>query len=166
MLIKLDEEQQKYAMRIATERHEAKDISFRNETILCQKIDNSIGIPREYMPHFVGVMGEMAWGIFNGLKIDENIYEVRDPGFDFENTEIKTITYFGRGEPELKIQIKEFEKRKPDLYVLTRVNVNTSEVEILGKITRSNFDKIKIKKKYGENHPENFVVPLSKMEKL
>ena len=166
MKIIFNKEQLKKAIEIAVARHEAKDKSFRTKDIYFNKEKNSLGIANEYMPHLIGVVGEMAWAILNNLNLDEGIYKVRDCGEDFDGVEIKTTTYFGYGEPELKIKQQEFYKKTPNTYVLVRVNPKNLDTEILGKITRKNFENLKVVKKYGENLPVNFVVPLSKMEKI
>lgn len=166
MKIYLNKKQLQRAIELAIERHEAKDQSFRNASIYFPQKRNEFGISNEYIPHLIGVLGEMAWAAANGLQIDQNIYKVRDMGEDFDGVEIKTTTYFGAGEPELKIKKKEFESKRPKLYVLMRVNPNTLDIEVLGKITREKFNQNKVVKKYGPNLPENFIVPLSKMEKV
>lgn len=171
MKIELSDYQVDYAMKIAKQRHDAKHESFRNKTRYFNSnnsiLSNRLKIKPEYMPHYVGVLGELGWAIMNNLEVNETIYSVRDPGEDFKGVEVKTITYFGNQEPELKITQKEYQSRKkPKLYVLTRVSIDRNEIEILGKITRENFDKLKVEKQYGEKLPKNYVVPLSLMEKV
>jgi hypothetical protein len=166
MKIKFNKEQIQKAVETAIARHEAKHVSFRNKNIYFPHKKNEFGIPNEYAPHLIGVLGEMAWATVKGVPIDENIYKVRDKGEDFRGVEIKTVTYFGKGEPELKVQVKEFHKKHPQLYVLMRVDPNTLEVELLGKITRKKFDTLKKKKRYGAKLPENFIVPLSQMDEI
>lgn len=166
MKIKFNQEQIKKAVDTAIARHEAKNISFRNKSIYFPEKRNEFGIPNEYAPHLIGVLGEMAWATVKGIPIDEKIYKVRDKGEDFKGVEIKTVTYFGKGEPELKVKVQEFNKKHPSVYVLMRVDPNTLEVELLGKITREKFNAIKIRKKYGEKLPENFVVPMSKLDDI
>ena len=143
----------------AKKRHDSRDISFRNARRFHQSGD-------QYEPHTVGLFGEVAYAKLKGLKVNTLIYPVRDGGEDFKNIEVKTITYYGPGEPELKIPLKEYAKRKPPmLYVLCRVDLKKpNRVEVLGEITRENFDKKKVQKKYGEgHHPVNYIVPLSQM---
>ena len=143
----------------AKKRHDSKDISFRNARRFHQSGD-------QYEPHTVGLFGEVAYAKLKGLKVNTLIYPVRDGGEDFKNIEVKTITYGGPGEPELKIPLKEYEERKPPmLYVLCRVNMKKlNQVEVLGEITRQDFDKNKVQKRYGQgHHPVNYIVPLSKM---
>lgn len=173
MKIQLNKDQVEKAMELAKKRHDAKDISFRNKDVAVFENEKKKLLAKktktksEYMSHYIGILGEFGWAIANNLKVDENIYAVRDSGEDFDGVEIKTITYFGTGEPELKITQKEyFRRKKPKVYVLARISIDRDEIEILGKITRNNFDKLKIEKQYGRNLPKNYVVPLSLMEKL
>lgn len=173
MKIQLNKIQVQKAMELAKKRHDAKDISFRNKDVAVftnekkKLLAKKTKTKSEYMAHYIGILGEFGWAVANNLRVDENIYPVRDSGEDFKGVEIKTITYFGPGEPELKITQKEYNQRKkPKIYVLARIAVDRDEVEILGKITRSNFDRFKVEKQYGKNLPMNYIVPLSLMEKL
>ena len=169
----LDNKQLKYALDLAIKRHDAKDESFRNKDVK-RFMNNSksvmseeFKVDKQYMAHFLGVIGELGYALATGQEVDEEIYSVRDSGEDFEGVEVKTITYMGSGEPELKITTKEYQRRTPPkLYVLTRFNLRNNEVEVLGRITRENFDLFKKRKQYRSNLPINFIVPLSKMEKL
>ena len=173
MKFKLDKKQLNYALGLAMKRHDAKHSSFRNKDTTRFMNDSKgqmsekFSVDKQYMAHFLGVIGELGYSLATGETIDENIYSVRDDGQDFEGVEVKTITYMGSGEPELKITVKEYEQRKPPkLYVLTRFNLKNNEVEVLGRITRPQFDKVKIKKKYGARLPMNYIITLSKMEKM
>ena len=161
MIIKLSVEEQKFCADLGKKRHLAKHESFRNRN----RFDN---FEVEYMPHFLGVLGEYVYAKYAGLKLDEEIYAVRDSGEDFAGIEIKMLTYFGAGEPELKVPQKEFEKRtEVQLYVLVRTRKDAfANIELLGQITRKEFDLNKVAKKYGRYNPLNWIVPLSKMEKL
>ena len=172
MKIKLKKAELKYLFDLAKKRHDAKDPSFRNKSRIMPKDKNEsfedlFKIDKQYMPHFLGLVGEYAWSQYSGESADEEIYDVRDGGEDFKGIEVKTITYMGYGEPELKITQKEYEERKvPNKYVLARFDMKNKEVEILGTITRYMFDKKKKEKKYGQRLPNNFVVPVSEMRKL
>jgi len=160
MIIKLSKKEVSFAKKLAKKRHNAKNTFIRNRGILMKK--GSV-----YDPHTIGLIGEIAYAKFSGEEIDEEIYAVRDKGQDFHKVEIKTITYFGEGEPELKIKQKEFETKNPETYILVRVDKKElHSVELLGKISREEFDKSKVAKRYGRYNPDNWVVPLSKMEKL
>ena len=172
MKIKLNKEQLEYIYNLAKKRHDAKHQSFRNASQIMpeDKRDsfNSVyNIDKQYMPHFLGLVGEYAWSQHTGEAVDEEIYDVRDGGEDFDGVEVKTITYMGKGEPELKITQKEYEERKvPNLYVLTRFDIKNTEVELLGTISRESFDDIKVEKQYGSHLPKNYVVPVSKMKEI
>lgn len=161
-----------YLFNLAKQRHDAKHSSFRNASRIMsdeknEAFEDLFKIDKQYMPHFLGLVGEYAWSKYSGEPLDETIYAVRDGGEDFKGVEVKTITYMGAGEPELKITQKEYEARKkPNKYVLVRFDLKSKVVEILGTITRYMFDKEKVSKKYGRFLPNNFVVPVSKMRKL
>lgn len=171
MKFKLTKKQLNYALSLAMQRHDAKHTSFRNKDTnrfmneSKGSLSEKFSVDKQYMAHFLGVIGELGYSLATGESVDENIYSVRDDGQDFEGVEVKTITYMGSGEPELKITVKEYEQRKaPKLYVLTRFNLKSNEIDVLGKITRKSFEKKKVKKRYGARLPENYIVPLSYMD--
>jgi hypothetical protein len=173
MDIQLNEKELNYALDLAIKRHDAKHISFRNKdterfaNTTKTNIAGKMNVDKQYMAHFLGVLGELGWAMATGDVIDSNIYSVRDGGEDFSGIEVKTITYAGNGEPELKIPVEEYETRKPPkMYVLTRFNSDKNIIQVLGKITRENFDRVKTKRRYAVRKPMNYIVPLSKMEKL
>ena len=162
MKIKLTKEQLNYALDLAMKRHDAKHTSFRNKDTELFSNDTKKSISAR-----IGADKQLGWSLVTGEAVDEEIYDVRDSGQDFEGIEVKTITYMGRGEPELKITVKEYDRRTPPkLYVLTRFDSSTGVIDILGKITREKFDQVKVRKRYGARLPQNYIVPLSKMEKL
>jgi hypothetical protein len=172
MKFKLNSKQLNYALGLAKQRHDAKDESFRNKDVSRfmndskEELSEEFRVDRQYMAHFLGVIGELGYALATDQKVDEEIYPVRDSGQDFEGVEVKTITYMGAGEPELKITVKEYDKRTPpDLYVLTRFNLKKHEVEVLGQISRERFDLFKKKKQYGSSLPMNYIVPASAMNK-
>ena len=101
MVINLTKQEISFAKKLAKKRHNAKNTFIRNRGILMK--EGSV-----YDPHTIGLIGEMAYAKFIGEKVDEEIYAVRDKGQDFNKVEVKTITYFGDGEPELKIKQKQF----------------------------------------------------------
>jgi len=163
MTIQLTEKELTWCEGQAQKRHDKKNMRFRNTGILMENVDSSKH--KFYLPHLTGIVGEKAYGKLIGAEVDTRLYDVRDEGEDFKGVEVKTITYFGAGEPELKIKKAEYESKTPELYVLARVKTNClRKVELLGKITRKNFDIHKKSKQYGVNKPENWVVGLSSME--
>ena len=173
MKFKLTKKQLNYALSLAMQRHDAKHTSFRNKDTdrfmneSKGSLSEKFSVDKQYMAHFLGVIGELGYSLVTGEPVDENIYSVRDDGQDFDGVEVKTITYMGSGEPELKITVKEYDQRKPpELYVLTRFNLKNNEIDVLGKITRGEFDQRKVKKRYGARLPQNYIVPLSHMDQF
>jgi len=168
MFINFSKDELNYAINLGTKRHSAKDISFRNSGRIKIQSDVVIeSVDPQYYPHIIGVFGEMAYSKLIDEPIDTNIYAVRDSGEDFAGTEVKTITYFGSGEPELKIPHKEYKARNVQTYVLARIDKkDLAKIELLGRISRNEFEKKRVSKQYGPNYPENWVVPLSEMERL
>jgi len=174
-VISITKKEINYILSLAKKRHDAKPSNIKNSGIL---IDRDLNNPLEnYLPHFIGIVGEYAWAKHTNKNIDETIYEIRDDE-DFNGEEVKTITYYGTGESELKVKVQEYNNKKPLKYILARTNKDnilkalnsdsqkTLKVELLGEICRSDFEREKIKKRYGQYNPENYVVPLSKMKEL
>lgn len=172
-VIKINEKDVSKLLDLAKRRHDAKPNSIRNSGILIKRSEDPL---ENYLPHFIGIIGEYAWGSLTNKPIDEIIYRIRDSE-DFNGEEVKTITYFGAGEPELKIKIREFKEKTPKKYILARINKDnvletlktgkdSIEVELLGQISREDFDSKKKIKKYGANNPYNYIVGLSEMTSL
>ena len=147
-------------VHLSQKRHNPKDSSFRHKYCLVKNAKSTS------VPHEIGILGEEAYGRCVGLGIDREIYDVRDDGSDFEGIEVKTVTYFGSGEPELKIPVKDWTGKHKDIkkFVLARISLRDyKRVELLGEITRDQLDKAKKEKKYGPNKPLNYVVPASEL---
>ena len=167
MKILLNDRQIEFARELAKRRHEAKDKSFKNSGILTDTKKKTLVeeyiYDRSHKPHFLGLLGEIAYAAMVGKKIDTVIYSVRDRGFDVGNAEIKTSTWHGN-DIELKIKQKEFHTKHPDNYVLVRVNEHYfTRVELIGQIKREDFDKYKTTKQYGPNNPINYVVGVDRL---
>lgn len=162
MKISLSKEQLEYAKVLAAKRHEAKDISFRNSkrlhgNIKKTKVDHYV-LDITHKAHFLGVLGEMAYAEAVNGKIDTNIYELRDKGFDVNDVEVKASTWMS-GDIELKVQKNHFETKFPKKYVLVRIDENNFDsIEVIGEITRQDFDKNKKIKQYAPNYPINYIV--------
>jgi hypothetical protein len=163
MVITLEDKQIELAREWAKRRHEAKHISFKNKGMLVGR-QKPKTLVEEYIydkthkAHFLGLLGEIAYAAAVGAKIDTQIYDVRDTGADVNGVEIKTSTFTGHG-VELKIPQDEFKKKCPQKYVLARLNENLfNVVELIGEITREDFDQYKAIKQYGPNNPINYIV--------
>jgi len=109
-------------------------------------------------PHMVGMAAEIAYSRVTGRPFDRTIKESGD-GYDFPGgVEVKCSMFMGK-DVELKVKVREYARKKPNKYVLCRVSKDLKTVEILGEITRGQFDKIKRKKNYG--HQDNWVCGIS-----
>jgi hypothetical protein len=160
--ITLTKDQYNTCLQLAKNRHNSKNEKIRNKNTLMKDPK------KDYYPHLIGILGEMAWAIHTGQDIDSNIYKTTTKHHqDFVDTEVKTTTYFGDGEPELKIPKKEFKRKQAKLYILARVDIKKlTEIQILGTITHNKFVRRRKTKRYGKKYPFNWVVPLSKMEEV
>lgn len=162
MRIVLKNEQIKYAKELAKKRHEAKNIKFKNTGILTNTSKSTLVekyiSDRSHKPHFLGLLGEMAYAIASKGSIDTNIYSVRDTGFDVGDAEVKTSTWMGKN-IELKIKKSEFESKQPSKYILARIDENKfNVVELIGEISREDFDRHKVVKQYRPDNPVNYIV--------
>ena len=103
MKFKLTKKQLNYALGLAMKRHDAKHASFRNKDTdrfmneSKGSLSEKFSVDKQYMAHFLGVIGELGYSLVTGESVDENIYSVRDDGQDFDGVEVKTITYMGSG---------------------------------------------------------------------
>jgi hypothetical protein len=170
MKVLLNDRQIEMAREFAQRRHEAKSGSFKNSGILTdikkKTLVEEYIYDRLHKPHFLGLLGEMAYATAVGKKIDTKIYSVRDTGADVGEAEVKTSTFLGVG-VELKILQKEFETKSPKKYILTRLNENRfNEVELVGEISREDFAKHKTIKQYGPNSPINYIVGIRHLEPI
>ena len=162
MLIRLSDSEVKYCKDLGAKRHFAKHPSFRNK-------DRFDEFSVESMPHILGVIGELAYAKLYGKKVDEEIYEVRDDGTDFDGeTEVRTVTYAGSGTVDLKVPQSEYDRKSNvKTYVLAHVNQKKlNEVRLLGEISRDNFDKRKKKMQYGIRNPVNWIVTETQLDPL
>jgi hypothetical protein len=170
--VSLSPEEVRDSISLAHKRHDAKDPSFRHKRCLIKNAKSTA------VPHEIGILGEVAYGKYVGLEIDREIYDVRDGGSDFKDVEVKTVTYFGPGEPELKIPEKDWLGKHKDIkkFVLVRLDKSLVEaswkckiglrVELLGEIARTQFDKFKKTKTYGLGKPLNYVVRASQLRAI
>ena len=170
--IKLSEKELLEALDLAAQRHEAKHVSVRDtgprmtskyET----KLVDFIGDIR-YKPHFLGLLGEMAYAKATGGEINKEIYNRGDDHTgDVGRVEVKTSTWMGP-DIDLKITQREVEdiENQPERYVLMKVNEsNFSEVEFIGEISRGDFIEKATKKRYKPGYPMNYILDGRKLDK-
>ena len=170
MKVKFTDQELLFARDLAEKRHEAKHSSFKNKRRLGDfskktKVDLFVKHPT-HKAHFLGILGEMAYAKITDKQIDENIYKVRDTGSDVDDVEVKASTRLS-DDIELKVEKKHFETKFPKKYVLVRINEDAFRtIDVLGEITRENFDKHKRIKQYKPNYPVNYIVGMKDLELL
>jgi hypothetical protein len=170
MKIKFTDEQLLYARELAYKRHEAKHPSFKNKRRLGDfekktKVDQFVKHPT-HKAHFLGILGEMAYASLVNGSIDENIYKIRDTGFDVDDVEVKASTRLS-DDIELKVEKKHYETKFPKKYVLVRIDENAFRtVEVIGEIEREDFNKCKKVKQYRPNYPINYIVGIKHLKLL
>lgn len=163
--IKLSQKELLEALDLATQRHEAKHVSVRDTgPRMTSKYDTKlvdfIGDVR-YKPHFLGLLGEMAYAKATGGEVNKEIYNGGDDHTgDVGRVEVKTSTWMGP-DIDLKITQREVEEidNQPERYALMRVNEsNFSNVEFIGEISRDDFIKKATKKRYKAGYPMNYIL--------
>jgi len=97
--------------------------------------------PHRWYPHMIGLLGEMAFSKITGMPINEEIYAGGDRG-DFGTLEIKTRMCKDRN-PLLIVKKREWERKSPKRYILMRLDPSQEEAEVLGWISRGEFDELK-----------------------
>lgn len=150
--LKLTRYQQILAKSIGRTRSDAKPDGVRDESPYYYREKDDPAYP-----HIIGATGEIAYARVIGGEIDMRIMSKGDQ-YDFPGgIEVKTSTWEG-DDIELKAQVRLYEKKVPNKYVLVRVYKDLTTAEILGEITRKQFDRVKTKKNYG--HEDNWIVGL------
>ena len=162
-VVTLTEDELAYCKALGVKRHLAKHPSFRNSRdYRKQQFAGEI--------HMIGVMGEYAYHKLTGCELDKNIYATGDGGQDFEHNGKKVevrVSTFGPSGTELKVPKREYQRYKPDEYVLAYIGKGKfNEVNVLGKISRENFDKKKREKQYGPRYPVNYIVGVEDLDAL
>jgi len=108
------------------------------------------------LPHRIGMIGALAYAKYMGVGVNREVYTNHGDTIDFDGTEVKTSTWM-KSNVELKVKVKEYKKKIPRKYVLARVNpANWRRVELMGEISRSEFDIKKRRRNYGNE--DNWIV--------
>lgn len=155
MIYKLSQEQRELAEKLGMARNNAKDESFRDVDRF--KIKRESGYS-----HILGISAEIAYADLTDQKINDEIYALGDD-IDFDGVEIKASTWPHK-DIELKIPFKEYNKKKPLVYILARIDKDYKTVEFIGSISRKKFDKIKYAKKH--TFVDNWCVSGDQMSKV
>jgi len=166
-------------MRLSRNRHDAKHINIRNAGSLNKAKDYLD--PKQYTAHFTGLIGEHIWAWHSNQEVDKRVFSHGDKE-DFKDEEVKTVTYIskdGKSEPELKVPIKEFDKKNHiKKYILTWTDSRVIErilitgkpepisAKILGKITREDFESKCVQFQYRPGYPINYIVKASQLDQV
>ena len=155
MKIKLTPEQMQWCKDLAMKRSGSKNHAETKNSINCFKDKEG------WHRHYVGVLGELAYSIYSGKKIDISIIGRGDDGTDFDNgVDVKTST--SKYRPNLLMFKKQYERKKADSYVLAWLQLPI--VELVGSITRNKFDELKETKDFG--YGETYIVNKTHLNKI
>jgi hypothetical protein len=149
----LSEEQKSFARMQAKLRNDAKPLAIRH------KFRRSNHSPEE--AHVIGIAGEIVYADVVNEAIDIKVHAHGDE-VDFIGREMRMSTFRGK-QIEIKVPVAEFEKKKPEVYILGRTSPDISYVEFIGCITREKFEKVKYIKNYG--HGDNYCVSEHQLSK-
>lgn len=126
-----------FAKKYARLAVEAKPLKVRfNDSNFHRRGEPSMKDERWY-PHFIGKLGEIAYGRLTKKEPSLQITEGGDT-FDFPGIEIKTRCCADEN-PLLIVKKGEFLRKKPRHYVLIRVDPDFSFAHVVGRISRSAF---------------------------
>lgn len=93
-----------------------------------------------WYPHFQGLLGEIAYASLTGQRDEVNFSVSRKGDIeDFPGTEVKTRCCKDRN-PLLMVKKRDFLRKKPAAYVLMRLEPDFSCCEILGQVSRKQFE--------------------------
>jgi hypothetical protein len=169
-IVRLTGSDLKRAANVGMNREDAKTIPNRfritheNEAALNKYIAD-----KKYRPHFLGIIGEIAYAKFIGGEINEEIYHNHgdDGRGDVGNVEVKASTWRG-DDIELKVTQREYNtKQRPDKYVLVRVSEKTpSIVELVGEVSVSRFEAEKKIKQYRPDAPINYIMSAEELDEV
>lgn len=112
--------------------------------------------------HQLSLVGELAIHLVTGLPLDERTYDWGDDGFDHVDKyghtyETKTSTYSGGG-IELKVPAAEWARKVADVYFLVRGDREFMWADIIGRISRAEFELVMQSKQYRPDGPVNYIV--------
>lgn len=137
------------ARSIAADRDGAKDREVRRRDI------SPFAATDSSHPHRLGAVAEVVWSRLSGGTINALVFSDRGDDVDFGEVEIKASTWPGE-DIELKVPVREWDRKRPQVYVLARVDRDLKWVEWVGAISRARFERVKVMKNYG--YFDNWIV--------
>jgi len=103
--------------------------------------------------HYIGVIGELAYGIHTGEKVDSTTIGKGDLGYDLKyGVDVKSSN--SKQKPDLLLNTNQFKRKTANHYVLAWVQDNN--VELIGHIKRSKVIELKEIKDFG--YGETYVI--------
>tara|TARA_R110001592_G_scaffold95756_2_gene275611 strand:- start:3254 stop:3724 length:471 start_codon:yes stop_codon:yes gene_type:complete len=155
MKIKLTTKQMEWCQELAIKRSGSKNHAETKNSINCFKDKKG------WHRHYVGVLGELAYSLYSGKKMDLSIIVMGDDGTDFDNgVDVKTSA--SKYRPDLLIFKKQYERKRADSYVLAWLQLPI--VELVGSISRNKFDQFKQIKNFG--YGDSYVVSKTHLNKI
>lgn len=155
MIITLTEEQIEFAKNLGFKR--SASMNHANTKNSCNPYKNKPNWHR----HVVGALGELAYSIYSGEKIDTETIGRGDEGYDFNNkTDVKSSDLDRK--PNLILGVNNFKRKYAERYVLAWVKIPT--VELLGYIDRQDVIEKSIIKNFGFN--DNYFVSNNNLKPL
>lgn len=158
LFIFLTQEEVKDAENVGVQRNQAKTKFLRNQFNL-SNVDNET-------VHIRGALSEVAFAKISNHAVNRDLYKTHGDETDFDGIDIKGASHRGV-DVELKVPVKDWESKPQNYYILSRFFAeNYGQLEIVGGIDSSTFDKVKVSKKYSKYGPQNYVAGADKLTPL
>ena len=155
MIITLTEEQIEFAKDLGFKR--SASMNHANTKNSCNPYKNKPAWHR----HVVGALGELAYSIYSGEKVDTETLGRGDEGYDFNNKiDVKSSDLDRK--PNLLIGVNNFKRKYAERYVLAWVKIPT--VELIGYIDRQDVIEKSTIKNFGFN--DNYFVTSNNLKPL
>jgi len=158
LFIFLTQEEVKDAEDVGVQRNQAKTKFLRNQFNL-SNVDNET-------VHIRGVLSEVAFAKVSNHSVNRDLYKTHGDETDFDGIDIKGASHRGF-DVELKVPVKDWETKPQNYYILSRFFAeNYGQLEIVGGIDSTTFDRVKVSKKYSKYGPQNYVAGADKLTPL
>lgn len=158
LFIFLTQEEVNEAETVGVQRNQAKTKFLRNQFNLSQ-IDNET-------VHIRGALSEVAFAKISHHSVNRDLYKTHGDETDFDGIDIKGASHRGP-DVELKVPVKDWENKPQNFYILSRFFAeNYGQLEIVGAITSTKFDEVKVTKKYSKYGPLNYIAGAKDLQEL
>lgn len=117
--------------------------------------------------HYIGMLGEFAYQVHSGYKVDTTTIGEGDDGTDFPGGIQVKASDLGVM-PNLMFPLKQWQRKSANIYVLAWV-VLPRTIHLLGWITREKADRVKVIHEYGRGSTylidREYLLPMSTMNR-